>query len=431
MNMLKRKILLLSALVLIVFSAIPARAGGPLLVTGPDSNNPGQPYRWALNPLPYLTDRGGLGNQTNAQANDLVSSAFQIWQDVETANMTFMNVGQLDYDITPTNIWSFYNGLWSCSSLAQPVNSIVYDEDGGILEELGYDNNSTLGFAGILCFDDAAGIIKRGWSVLNGRFIDGSPNTTSHNTVSLENFKIVFIHEFGHLLGLDHSQINLNCLTESTCPNEDADGLPMMFPILLPEARAELKTDDKAFFSMLYPSNTFGSASGRLRGRVRFSDGQTQAQGYNVIARMVGDPRSTAVSCVSGYLYTAVPGNPFDPDVYETSQFFGSQDQTLVGYFDILGLPPGEYTVEVEAINNSGSNPFVESSSVGPIGAEFPFQFSMPGTCTIQYLNRPSSPSDSCSDFSTVTVGAGEILDDVDIIFLGTSPRYDAWEDGP
>jgi len=418
-------------MVLILFSAIPARAGGPLLVTGPDANNPGQPYRWSLNPLPYLTDRGGLGNQTNAQANDFVSSAFQVWQDVETANMTFMNSGQLDDDITPLNIWSFYNSLWSCSNLARPVNSIVYDEDGSILDELGYDNNSTLGFAGILCLDDATGVIKRGWSLLNGRFIDGSPNTPSHRTVSIEEFRVVFIHEFGHLLGLDHSQINLNCLTESTCPNEDANGLPMMFPVLLPESRSELKTDDKAFFSMLYPSNIFGTASGRLRGRVRFSDGQTQAQGYNVIARMVGDPRSTAVSCVSGFLYTAVPGNPFDPDIYESSQFFGSQDQTLIGYFDIPGLPPGEYTIEVEAINNSGSRPFTGSSSVGPIGAEFPFQFAMPGTCTLQFLNSPSSPGDSCSDFSTVTVGAGEILDNVDIVFLGTPPRYDAWEDGP
>lgn len=431
MNLLKEKTLLLAVIILIGGNGIPAHAGGPLLVTGPDANNPGQPYRWTMNPLPYRTDRGDLGNQTNAQANELVSSAFQVWQDVDTSNITFLNSGQLDYDVTSSNILSFENALWNCSDANQPITSIVYDKDGSILTELGFDNNSTLGFSGILCIDDAAGVLTRGWSVLNGRYIDGRPNTPSHNTVSLNRFKIVFTHEFGHLIGLDHSQINLNCLTDTTCPREDLEGLPMMFPVLLDEALPDLKTDDKAMLSTLYSGNNFSSTTGHLRGRVLFSGGLTQAQGYNVIARMVGDPRTTAASCVSGYLYTAVPGNPFEPDIYETRQYFGSQDETLIGYYDIQGLPPGEYTVEVEAINNSGEIPFVGGSSVGPIGAEFEFQFAMPGTCQLQYLNDPSSPDDSCSDFTTVTVEAGETLDAVDIILLGTPPRYDAWEDGP
>ena len=72
MNLLKKNILPLAAIVLIGSSAITAYAGGPYFVTGPDAINPGQPYRWMVNPLPYQTDRGGLGNQTNAQANDLV-----------------------------------------------------------------------------------------------------------------------------------------------------------------------------------------------------------------------------------------------------------------------------------------------------------------------------------------------------------------------
>ncbi len=411
---------------------ITVQAWGPGYVTGLEAAQPGQAYRWAMNPLTYKTDRGGLGNQSNAQANLLVMDAFQVWQDVDTADIAFQSAGQLDYDVTVNNIMAFANALGRCSDSTQPVNAIVYDLDGSIVEALGMDKNSTLGFAGIICSDDTNGIYTRGWSVLNGRFIDGSPDTSSHQTVTLDDFRLAFIHEFGHLIGLDHSQINLNCLTGTSCSADDAAGVPMMFPILLEETTAALKTDDRAAVSMLYPASNFGIATGRIQGRVFFSDGKTPAQGYNVIARRVGDPRRTAVSCVSGFLYTAGAGNPFVPDETDTDLLYGSRDQSLIGYYDLPGLPPGDYTLEVEAINNSADYPFVDSSGVGPIGNDLSFQFKLPGICDPQYLNYPSSPNDSCSAKSFITVGAGAVVDSqTDVIFLGTPPRYDAWEDGP
>ncbi len=47
-------------------------------------------------------------------------------------------------------------------------------------------------------------------------------------------------------------------------------------------------------------------------------------------------------------------------------------------------------------------------------------------------MNYPSSSGDSCSAKSTVSAGAGMVTDtNTDVIFLGTPPRYDSWEDGP
>jgi hypothetical protein len=421
-------------LAVVLTALIPAQAGGPFYVTGPASTQPGKAYRWTLSPIPYQTDQGGLGNQSNAQANALVSAAFQVWQTVSTANIAFLNSGQLGYDVTATNIGTFYNAIsgTNCSDTSQPTNAIVYDLNGGIIAALGMDNNSVLGFASSICANNAAGVYTRGLAVLNGRFIDGQPNTTSHRTVSLDYFKATFIHEFGHLIGLDHSQVNLNCLTDASCAADDLAGVPTMFPVLMDLSQATPKTDDIAAISTIYPASNFIATTGRIQGRVFFSDGLTQAQGYNVIARLVGNPRRTAVSCVSGFLYTAGAGNLLVPGGNDGNIFFGSRDQTLLGYYDIAGLPPGTYTVEAEAINNSGIRPFVEGSSVGPIGAFFGFQFKMPGSCSLQYLNYPSSPSDVCSAKSTVTVGAGTIVNThTDIILLGTPPRYDAWENGP
>ena len=41
---------------------------------------------------------------------------------------------------------------------------------------------------------------------------------------------VIMIHEFGHLIGLDHSQINLEILGGSyPCNQDDVAGLPIMF----------------------------------------------------------------------------------------------------------------------------------------------------------------------------------------------------------
>jgi|WetSurMetagenome_2_1015567.scaffolds.fasta_scaffold13522_3 hypothetical protein len=432
MNAKTKKALLLVLLAGLPAGTIPAHAGGPLYVTGLNAVQQGRPYTWALNPIPYQTDQGGLGNQKNAEADSLVSAAFQVWEDVSTSNISFQNSGHLDYDVTSQNILTFQNALGNCNNANQPANAVVYDLDGSIIKALGYDNNSILGFAGSICSDDEAGIYTRGWAMLNGRFVDGSPDTSNHNSVTIDEFKAAFIHEFGHLIGLDHSQLNLNCLTQGTCPVADTDGVPTMFPVLLGLSQATLAKDDEAELSSLYPAPGFASTTGRIRGHVFFSDGQTPAQGYNVIARLVTDPRRIAVSCVSGFLFTAGAGNPFAPAGFDTDLFYGSRDQTLIGYYDIPGLPPGDYTMEVEALNDSGNNPFVDSSGVGPIGSDLGFQFKMPGACDLQYLNYPSSPGDSCSAKSAVAVGAGMTADtNTDVIILGTPPRYDAWEDGP
>jgi hypothetical protein len=401
-------------LIVLATNIAPAWTWGPLIVTGPSVTTPGQPYRWNLNPIPYRTDLGLLGSQTNTSANSLVAGAFQVWQSVSTANLSLSSAGQLSKDITATNYLSYYNSLLNCSDTNQPAISIIYDVDGSIMTAMGYDNNSTMGVTSVLCTDDTAGYITRGWSVMNGRFIDGQPTTSSHQTVTVAQFQTVFTHEFGHLLGLDHSQINVDCLT--TCTTDELAGVPLMFPILLDGTSGTLTVDDKAGISTLYPKSSFASTTGRIQGNIFFSDGITPAQGYNVIARKVGDPKRTAVSCVSGFRFAAAIGNSLVPNNNDNYSSDGSRDQTLIGFYDIPGLPSGNYTVEVEAINNSGDYPFVDSSSVGPIGSFYSYQYKIPGT---------SSPIQ-------VSVSAGSTVNtNTNVIFLGTPPRYDAWEDGP
>jgi hypothetical protein len=287
-----------------------------------------------------------------------------------------------------------------------------------------------LGFAGPLSItsDGINNFYTLARAVLNGKFIDGQANPE----ISVPKFQEAFIHEFGHFSGLDHSQINIEALDPAQRTADNLAGLPIMFPFLLGSAPPQLTLapDDIAAISELYPDASFQSSTGRIHGRILFSDGATQAQGLNVIARQVDDPatpedesRRIAVSSVSGFKFTVSTGNPL---IFNSDDSFGSRDQTLIGFYEIPGLPPASYTVEVEAIDPQ----FVGGSGLNPFGF-LGFEFAMPATCPGEFLNLapPESDTDACGDKSPLVVTPGAVLNtDTDIILNGTPPTFDTWE---
>ena len=202
-----------------------------------------------------------------------------------------------------------------------------------------------------------------------------------------------------------------------------------MFPFLLnTAARPSLAPDDVAVVSQLYPTAGFAAATGKISGHIYFSDGISAAQGVNVIARLVDDSgtpqnesRRIAVSSVSGYLFTGNAGNVITGSA---GSRFGSRDTALIGYYEIPGLQPGTYTLQVEPINSL----FLDGSSVGPIG-QLGFQLPLPGTCTTEFWNTSESATDNCTDSSTIVIAPGTVMGpNTDIILNGTPPTYDPWE---
>jgi Matrixin len=439
--------LILSSL---LFIAVPMRSEGPLLVGGPAITGfpsaEGLPYSWSITSsafnsstktLSYWTDQGGLGGVSNADS--LVASAFAAWSGVSTANINFLRAGQLGDNVTGANAVLVFNAVENCTTLpndpaggiGKPV-TIAYDSDGSIITKLGGDARSTLGEATALCptSNGTNNSYRRGEAILNG--------STNLGTAEL---KTVMIHEFGHMLGLDHTQINLDCLNHTTaCMNDGSiAGVPIMFPVLLQDKTVPT-TDDVAAISTLYPvtgsspptGKTLFSSLGEIQGRVLFSDSIAQAQGFNVIARNVSNPRVVAVSNLSGYRFTEDAGNDAIPTSHLDEPFF-SHNQAVIGFFDIPGLPPGDYTIEVEAVNDVGLFPFVGGSSIGPVGSNLGFQYPLPGSCTVHQFYNTSPGDDPCTSGTPVTVPAAssQVITGIDISLKGTNPSFDAWEDGP
>ena len=392
----------------------PAFAGGPLIVGGSFGLD-AQPFTWdTTNPINYTTDGGMLGTLTAAQADTRVASMFQVWQGVTTATIAFNRADSIspvgvftDGDVDTMEEFDAVEG----DCLAGNQSPIVYDADGSLFDDLVGDPN-VIGFAGP-CRLDVGGRILSGHAALNGKFQDEVPSPE----LSANEFDAVFIHEFGHFSGLDHSQINLNCIVTGCADgSDDAFGLPTMFPFLLSgleestgvPAQLTLSPDDIAWISSLYPAagpGGFDATFGTIEGTIFFSDGQTPAQGVNVIARQVGNLRRVAVSVVSGYLFTGNPGQSVTGTNPGSS--FGSRTPTLVGFYRIPGLLPGNYTIEVESINEG----FDAGSGVGPLNPPIP----MPGTAP-----SPAGPV-------TIDLMMSPLVT-VDITLINTPPRFDQFE---
>lgn len=376
-----------------------AGAGGPLAL-----RDNGAPYLWSTAAaISYRTDNGPLSANVNeSAARSRVQAMFDVWGNVPTSSIRFARAGF----ITATgafgggdvnNETEFDAVAASCDAGAQ--SPIIYDADGSIFVALGFDETSIIGFAGPCAI--AGTQIVSGMAMMNGLFQDGTGVE-----IPPAAFDAAMIHEFGHFSGLDHSQINLNCLF-SSC-GDDLEAVPTMFPFLFDVSQGSLSTDDVAWISRLYPETatapTFAGTHGTITGTVYFSDGESHAQFVNVIARRVdtgsNEDRRIAASVVSGYKFRMFHGNP----ITNSQPSAGSEAPGDIGLYEIP-VPAGSYTIEVESIWFE----FTGASSVGP-GLVIP----VPGTAP-----APIGP---------INVAAGSTVSGVDVVLINSPPRFDQFE---
>lgn len=373
---------------LILFGALSlpqsTQAGGPLIVT-----KRATPYAWDTSrPVPFNPDQGPLGRLSNEQAVALTGELFQVWQDVRTASIEFQRAASLPLDITGSNVMPFLNN-------APPgVNPIIYDTDGSVIDALIGAGARLLapGAATPLLGNPETGEILQSVAILNGLFIDGVNELLRNPEIPLSRYRTTFVHEFGHFIGLDHSALNTREALDNDTTNDTA--VPTMFPQLVSDEQATLHLDDIVAVSELYPTPEYLWSKSTIRGRVLFPDG-SGFQGANVVARNINDPLNTAVSCVSGFLHT---GTKRGPD-------FGSDDPALRGYYELNGLPPGTYTIEISPINPQ----FRGGSSVGPLSPPA----ALPET---QFYVAPAQPaSANPSEGARLHVLPSSVTDGVDI----------------
>ncbi len=294
--------------VLLAFVAADAYAGGPLGICS-DKTPMKYPGAGTVN-LNY--DLGPLGARSKAQADAIVTSAVALWTNVGTATITIGRGPDLPVDVTTAN-FSTYEPVFN-----DTLNPVVYDTDGSVIDlMLGVGAKaSVLGVAGSASSGSPCRYVE-GRAVINGSI------ATSDTTLG-----VTMAHEIGHLIGMDHTQLN------ATQGIASSGNRPLMYPIANRNTLT-LHEDDEAAVSALYPDATLSTVYGEISGTFVLADGITPVKGANLWAR----------ETTTNKVYSVVSD-------YRTQN---------TGFFRLL-LPAGIYNLRAGTILPG----FTGGSSVGP-----------------------------------------------------------------
>jgi hypothetical protein len=353
-----------------------ARAAGPILV----DPTAAKPISWdSTKPVVYNLDLGRLNTDIDsAGAAQIVAQAFRNWTSLAGVSLTVTRGADLSADVTDANIKTFID-------TRDGISPIVYDETGKITDQILGQGASevVLGFAAPEFTKDGTSTIVEGFACLNGRAMQGTP---------VEEILNLCTHEFGHMLGVGHADLNGDLIDDGDAANNAF--IPVMYPILRssspdnPKLPATPTLDDEVAMGFLYPSNTYATRGGSITGKVTKSG--AEFRGANVVVRNKSDPLRTAVTWPSG-------------------------GGTLTGApWEVHLLPAGEYTVKVEPIDAS----FTGGSSVGPFDPP-------PSGVAPEFFNGPNENGDPTlddpSESTGVSAAVAGTVGDVNIVLNETS----------
>lgn len=333
----------------------PAQAGGAHQTT-----IDGLAYRWEK-PLVYNVDRGDLKpgdpDFSSERVRQIIAEAFATWTDALVGGSLHVSEGEtlplaadgLGDDVNIGN-YTVYLGS------SKAVNPIVLDADGEVLDAVFGEcaKFNTLAFAGFEKVDEGAATIEKGRAVFSGACIpDAAGNTATKAgcgpcALTLDETRVrrMITHEIGHLLGMDHSQVNpesyTSCKANGSCPVTIEEDIPTMFPMLVEGAKMEtLHADDIAYFNRLYSQPEKTSCG--VEGTVLASDGKTELRGVEVVLRSTDSrfEREEALAFISGAEAPRLRNN-------DKSAANCAGD---CGAYRVTGLKPGEsYQVCVQNI---------------------------------------------------------------------------------
>ena len=354
-NSLVQTLAILMTMALITSTAF---AGGPLMLN-PDTKTA---YAYGPGAVSVYYDNGDLATGIwdwnvypavkvtlgNDIGKKLVEKGYADWSAIQSTSFRATVAGNFASlglpDITGSNA-DLVIGVYNGGGI-----HVIFDADGTIMSDFLGVSPNVLGISSPEFGIDGTSIITESWTILGGQAIDGGD-------IDGSNYQGVATHEFGHSIGLAHTQTNgaayfyggwgenvgpASCTSLPYSTNLTKDDVETMYPFSNPSlggtglAQANIHTlDDLAAISDLYPGPGWPNSYGTITGKILDTDGKTPLTGVNVIARNLADPYTGGNSTMSGEWTQGL----FGPD----------------GSYTIHGLKPGaKYVVYVDAIFAGG-----------------------------------------------------------------------------
>jgi hypothetical protein len=344
---------------------------------------------------------------SNGDAVSLAVQAWNVWNN-SGANVNVTQGPALSTDVTACNADQFID--FSTSFLADGsdprmcgcivpkpancaattcINPVIFDANGDITAALLGEGNrsSTLAFAGPIPWPPGNPTGYAGFNaVINGVCLED--NAAAHPSCGSTRWTTdlllsVMTHEFGHALGLDHTQVNPQLIqvngvgdAQIIPPADVNQVVATMYPFLVTGSGGaipnltNLKADDKAAIFHLYPK-TVSPAPCKLTGGV-----------FNLSPSPLNSP--PVIRCAEVVIRPTTAGH--DPNIEALSAISGAEvvndgvsnshptsnctDSTITncGNYVIDGLQPGvTYNVGVQRVNRF----FTGGSRFGPCDPPF------------------------------------------------------------
>lgn len=405
-----KKTVLILGLLAMILDVSSVQAGGALII-----NINGSPVSWDANnsdkKITVHPEAGSCGQFNNSQMATRLTNNLQQWSDITTVDLGFTIQSGTVPSVNGNNYTSFLAGVSGNTSqqntdnVQDGINPILYDDDGEIIDSATGQNNgrfTILGFANPAGFSVDSSNTSLFTNIVDGQAVfncycldDGNGNPANNDctsTFSVDDLDFTMVHELGHMINLDHTQVNSSLINDGDTSNDN--NIPSMFPVSVSASnQITPMEDDIVTLSSLYPSSTF------------FSQGSTSSTYCQVTGTLL-DSSSNAMRCVdlqfqsddtafnvafvSGAYAAASDGNS-DNDTADDGECTSG-----CGGFTIYLRPGRTYALVASAINSS----FVGGSGISPCAN------GQLAACT-----GNSSTTSGCAANETLTVNsAGETI---------------------